>query len=220
MRREHDKISQTGPDEHTLLLLTGDDFVDHSIYQHTINNSGVTLSTESKYGVSYRFNGSAMLNVDIGDKRITDGVFTLEMWLKLDNTLKQYKCVADFCGHDNFYFDAADSRDGTLILIFTAPNWFPSNGWAHDGSVWLTTSWQHVAIVGDGTHNYIYHNGLRKTGTYYDAFARQLTMKNGKIRIGNIEYQNLSRYFKGYMEEIRLSNIVRYTDNFTPQSLR
>ncbi len=221
MKREHDKISQTGPDEHTLLLLTGDDFVDHSIYQHSVTNTNVTLSNTCKYNKSFYFGGNAKLNTNIGDRKITDGVFTLEMWLKLDNTSKQYKCVADFCNHSTMYFDASDNRDGTLVIMNGAASWQALGSSMYDRSVIFNTDWNHAAITGnDNGHNYFYLNGQKVTSGYFLSSTNIMHMANGLIQFGNINYGNLSRYFRGYMEEIRLSNIVRYTDNFTPQSLR
>lgn len=68
------------------------------------------------------------------------------------------------------------------------------------------------------------HDKISQTGpdehTLFLSCTNIMHMANGLIQFGNINYSNLSRYFRGYMEEIRLSNIVRYTDNFTPQSLR
>jgi hypothetical protein len=221
MKRQQEKKIQTGTDSHTLLLLTGDDFVDHSIYSHTVTNSGVTLSGEvSRFGSSYRFGGSAKINVDIGDKRITNGVFTLEMWIKLNDVVKSYKCVADFCNHSTMYFDASDNRDGTLVLMNGAASWQAYGSAMYNGSVVLSTDWNHVAIVGnDSGHNWLYLNGTKLTSGNYSSSTNVMSMANGKIQFGNIAL-NMSRYFKGYMEEIRLSNIVRYTDNFIPQSLR
>ena len=221
MKREHDKISQTGPDEHTLLLLTGDDFVDHSIYNHSVTNTNVILSDTCKYNKSFYFGGNAKLNTNMGDRKITDGKFTLEMWLKLDNTSKQYNCVADFCNHSTMYFDASDNRDGTLVIMNGAASWQSIGSFMRNGSVIFNTDWNHVAITGnDNGHNYFYLNGQKVTSGYFLSCTNIMHMANGLIQFGNINYSNLSRYFRGYMEEIRLSNIVRYTDNFTPQSLR
>jgi len=225
MRREHDKISQTGPDEHTLLLLTGDDFVDHSLYNHSVTNTNVTLSDTCKYNKSFYFGGNAKLNTDIGDKKITDGKFTLEMWLNLQST-SGYKCVADFCNHSTMYFDAADSRDGTLVLMNGSASWQAAGSYMCQGigqrvTIFNTNNWHHVAIVGnDNGHDWLYLDGVKLTSGAWSYGTNVMNMANGKIQFGNINYGNLSRYFQGYMEEIRLSNIVRYTDNFTPQSLR
>lgn len=226
MSRRHKKISgssPSGPDEHTLLLLTGDDFYDHSIYNHTVTNSGVTLDTaNAKFQSCYYFNGSSKLNTDIGAKKITNGTFTLEMWVKLSNTTKSYKCISDFCDHSTFYFDASDSRDGTLILMNGAASWQANGSYIYSSSksVLLSTAWMHVAIVGnDNGHNYLYINGVKQTGNYFESCTNIMHMSNGKIQFGNIAL-NMSRYLQGYLEEIRFSNVVRYTSNFIPQSFR
>lgn len=228
MSRRHKKItgsSPSGPDEYTLLLLTGDDFVDHSMYGNTVTNTNVTLSdTTKKYAKSYYFGGSAKLNVNIGNKKITDGVFTLEMWVNLSNVNKAYKCIADFCNHSTMYFDASDNRDGTVVIMNGAASWQASGSYMCNSSrsvIFTANTWHHVAIVGnDNGHNYLYLDGVKQTDGTFSSCTNVMHMANGLIQFGNINYGNLSRYFKGYMEEIRLSNIVRYTDNFTPQSFR
>ena len=224
MRPEHDNPTRTGPDEHTLLLLTGDDWVDHSMYGHTVTNSGVTLnSSDAKYQSCYYFNGAAKMNTNIGDRKITDGKFTLEMWVKLSDTSKSYKCISDFCDNSTFYFDASDNRDGTLILMKGAAGWQAKGSYIYPSSkaVLLSTTWMHVAVVGnDNGHNYLYINGIKQTGNYFESCTNVMTMANGKIQFGNKITSGYRRYLKGYLEEIRFSNVVRYTNNFTPQSIR
>ena len=210
MKRE--ELNRQSYDDHTLLLINGEDGIyDSSQYEHSISNTNVIISDNSMY-----FNGSAMLNTDIGDLRITNGVFTLEMWVKLANTAKQYKCIADFCNHSTMYFDASDNRDGTLVLINGAGSWQSTASQMSNYSVILTTNWQHIAIVGEGGHNYFYLNGTRVTGGKFDTCTNNMNMANGKIRFGNIVL-NMSRYFKGWMKHIGLYNIAKYTSNFTPQ---
>lgn len=224
MKKQHKKSIEPCPDEHTLLLLTGDDFIDHSIYNHTVTSTNVTLSDTCKYNKSYYFGGNAKLNTDIGDKKIIDGIFTLEMWLRLNNVSKSYKAVADFSNHQTMYFDASDNRDGTLVLINGVASWLSSGSYMYNSDravIFTANTWHHVAIVGnDNGHNWLYLDGQKLTNPNWSSCTNIMTMANGKIQFGNINYGNLSRYFQGYMEEIRLSNIVRYTDNFIPQSLR
>lgn len=210
MKRE--ETLRTSIETTPILYITGEDGIyDSSQYGHTISNTNVIISDNSMY-----FNGSAMLNTDIGDLRITNGVFTLEMWVKLANTAKQYKCIADFCNHSTMYFDASDNRDGTLVLINGAGSWQSTASQMSNYSVILTTNWQHIAIVGEGGHNYFYLNGQKVTGSLFDTCTNNMNMANGKIRFGNIAL-NMSRYFKGWMKHIGLYNIAKYTSNFTPQ---
>ncbi len=211
MKRE--EILRTSIETPPILYITGEaDIYDSSQYNHPITNTNVTIQDNSMY-----FNGSAMLNTDISDLKITNGIFTLEMWVKLENTAKQYKCIADFCNHSTMYFDASDNRDGTLILINGAGSWLSTASQMSNYNVILTTSWQHVAIVGEGGHNYFYINGNKVTGNKFDTCTNNMNMANGKIRFGNINYSNLSRYFKGWMKHIKLYNVAKYTSNFTPQ---
>lgn len=114
-------------------------------------------------------------------------------------------------------------RDGTLVLMNGAASWQANGSYLMDyrgKSVLFATTWKHVAIVGnDNGHNYMYIDGVKKTGDGFETCTNLMSMANGKIKFGNIAL-NMNRFFRGYMEEIRLSNVVRYTDNFTPQSYR
>lgn len=209
MKRE-EIIVQPAQDAHTLLLINGEDGIyDSSMYAHAITNQNVTIQDNSMY-----FGGNAMLNTDIGDKKITNGVFTFECWVKLANTQKQYKAIADFCNHSTMYFDASDSYYGTLILINGQYSWQSRESIMYNWSVLLTTSWQHFAIVGMGNQNRFYINGQMQTGGYFDTCINNLNMANGKVRIGNINLSGYTRYFRGWMKNIRLSNVARYTQNF------
>lgn len=215
MSRRH-IITESRTDLSTILLIQGEtEISDSSVYHHTIANTGVMIQDNSMY-----FDGSSMLNVNIGDLKITDGVFTLEMWLKLANVNKSYKCVVDLCDHQVLYFDASDNRDGTLVLVGGRASWQANGSYlmSADKNVFLSTQWQHVAIVGDGTKNRIFVNGILKTGYHFDNCTNLLNMGNGKIRFGNIAL-NMSRYYRGWMKHIRLSNVARYTGNFDVTNL-
>lgn len=220
MRKEYN-INQEQIDTHTLFQCNGDSLIDSSPYHRNITNYGVTVSDSGKFGKSLRFGGNGKFQIDLGDDKITDGVFTFECWIKLDNTSKSYKCIWDCCNHSIFYFDASDNRDGTLVLIAGAAAWQQPASMMKDGSVLFSaTDYVHVAIVGDGVRNKLYINGVEKTTSGWTGCTNKLNMTNGLITFGNINLSGLNRPLLGNLEEIRISNVARYTENFTPRSLR
>ncbi|WP_297419493.1 LamG-like jellyroll fold domain-containing protein [Clostridium sp.] len=72
-------------------------------------------------------------------------------------------------------------------------------------------TWYHVAYEYDGTNTYIYVDGtliFTGAGTYIQSYLCEL----------GLDYY--SRYpLYGYLDEFRVSNKIRWTSNFTPQTL-
>lgn len=79
-------------------------------------------------------------------------------------------------------------------------------------SAFTTGSWQHLAIVNNGSGLTIYRNGTQVATNANIATNNATT----NFRIGN-RSTNLLNY-NGYMDEFRISNIERYTTNFTPST--
>ena len=77
-------------------------------------------------------------------------------------------------------------------------------------------TWYHVAIVWDGSEFRAYVNGVKQTSTF--TFASHDT-NSYKPSIGAWNNNGTFTYFfNGKIDEVRVSNSVRYTDNFTPST--
>ena len=74
-----------------------------------------------------------------------------------------------------------------------------------------TDSWTHIAYVRQGTGRTLYVNGTQ-VGSGGSANMPQ----NGKVGIGYSPSAAPTQTWDGYIDEARLSNVVRYTSNFTP----
>lgn len=218
MRRDHN-VNPSIIDNDTLLLFHGDSFSNQSALTGvSVTNVGGVESVSGGYfdKAWYWSNSrSGYIQVDMGTvNKITNKIWTLDLWMKPTDIRKTCKCVADFCNHSIMYFDAADSRDGTMALMGGA-----GQNWNNNGKLWpapyladfTVNEWVHIAIVADGETNYYFKNGVLRHST-----PLPMVMNNGLVRFGNIALSGYSRYFRGYMSEIRLSKVARWTENFTP----
>ena len=81
------------------------------------------------------------------------------------------------------------------------------------GSVTFGT-WQHYALVKSGSKYMVFNNGnkvVEKTN------SNSIDPFSGSLFIGAYNYSaSWARKIKGYIDELRISNVARWTTNFTP----
>ena len=77
----------------------------------------------------------------------------------------------------------------------------------------LPNQWVHRAMVKNGTSLKIYQNGNLFLDT---TISNSINMTNNKIRFSTVWSENTG--LSGYMDEFRISDIVRWTGNFTPST--
>lgn len=195
-------------DTNTLLLLHGEDLTDSSKYRHTVTNSGVTVSTtQSKFGSkSLYFNGSSRLSISpVNLFEFGTGDWTFDAWVyPLSQSI------------DNFFFSGTaygalfigrQSGNGTLGIGRSNVAW--------DNAITSTlmlNTWNHVAYVKSSGKIYFFING-NLIGSANNAISYGVL--GGVLNIGS---QGANYYFNGYMDEVRMSSVARWTENFTPPS--
>ena len=195
-------------DEHTLLLLHCDDYSDRSMYGIELMDKSAQVSTEqSKFGgKSMYFNGSTRLSIDDVSARIFDfgtGDFTVEAWI-----------YPEEISTDNFIFSG--SADGSFFFGRQTGNF--NLGIGRTGVLWdsvapvpmQANTWSHVAAVRSKGQVSLYVNG-NQTGPLANTNA--YSMAGFIACIGS---QGTNYYYKGYMDEIRVSNVARWTESFVP----
>ena len=194
------------PDENTLLLLHGEDLTDGSIYGHTVTNSGVSVSSaQSKFGgSSLYFNGSSRLFISPVDLfEFGTGDWTFDAWVY---PLSQ--------SNDNFFFSGA--ANGALFMGRSTGNSTLGIGRANvawDNTIASTlalNTWNHVAYVKSSNKIYYFVNG-KLIGSANNTISYGIL--GGVLNIGS---QGANYYYSGYMDEVRMSNVARWTANFTP----
>ena len=196
-------------DEHTLLLLHCDDYSDSSMYGIELMDKSAQVSTEqSKFGgKSMYFNGSTRLSIDDVSARIFDfgtGDFTVEAWI-----------YPEEISTDNFIFSG--SADGSFFFGRKGSN---TIGIGRANILWDTeapvatpaNTWSHVAVVRNNGLVYFYVNGTQY-GTGITMNTNAYSMAGFMAYIGS---QGSNLYYKGYMDEIRVSNVARWTESFVP----
>lgn len=195
-------------DPNTLLLLHSEDLTDSSKYGHTVTNSGVTVSAaQSKFGgKSLYFNGNSRLSINPVDLfQFGTGDWTFDTWVY---PLSQ--------SNDNFFFSGANY--GAIFVGRAGGNSTLGIGRASiawDSTVTSTlilNAWNHVAYVKSAGKIYYFVNG-KLVGSANNTISYGIP--GGELNIGS---QGANYYFKGYMDEVRMSNVARWTENFTPPS--
>lgn len=201
-----------GIDEHTLLLLHGENLEDSSQYHVTITNTGTTVSAaKSRFGgASLYFNGQSRLNAPAIDFGSSD--FTVDWW---------ENCDAMTGSSGSRFSDAfvTNSKYGNLLIgwknmLFMSSN-FTSWNIIQGGAVMDSTvgEWVHWAFVRHGTEFKSYKNGkLFYSATITEPIAYS---PQSQLAIGQWKQSNPDA-FKGHIDEFRISNIARWTADFTP----
>lgn len=205
-------------DVHTLLLMHGNDLTDASMYQCSITNTGSTIgiSSSGKYDKALSWGSTTNGYLDVVLPKTLGTTFTVECWIYLSDLTNSYKTICDFNGHSRLFWEIWETNRGPCFFVGNG-SWQQTNiMWGNPASVALNqaafsiNNWYHVALVGNGSNVKSYVNGnLTTTSAFYPVFVNQ------NLRIGNIA-MDLSRYYRGLISEFRVSDIQRYTSNFTP----
>ena len=225
-------VNGAGDDNNTVLLLHMDgnegsnSFIDQSTIAHPVTPYGdAKISTaNSKFGGSSLYlDGSGdylsipsnpALNLGTDD-------FTIEFWTYSMNQSVPYP---------NYLASEAGWYSGSFAIRFDA--W--GNGqseryglfWNPYGDPLLTSSssypenvWRHVAVVRhSGTLRY-FVEGVEVASTSAGAGTAIDLSFGGYLRIGASGWDGSNGFVNDYIDEVRISNIARYTSNFNPPTI-
>lgn len=196
-------------DPNTLLLLHGEEIVDSSLYNVNLTNLGVfTSADQKKFGSkSLYFNGSSALlfphtTIVYGDKD-----FTIDWW--------------EYCTDVNGMTRYSTMYDGNsgMSVGYSGTGLYMARSFAWDMLAIEKTAfsvtlneWVHWALVRNGNSVKTYRNGKEFTSATVSGAVQAVTSNMCVGAHGGGNYQ----YFKGYIDEFRISNIARWTANFTP----
>lgn len=200
-------------DENTLLLLHGDDLSDSSKNGLTITNSGVVVSdVQSKFGgKSLYFNGSSRITfpaINFGS-----GDFTIDWWEYVTSSSSKCRFASSYTSESSVYGGLVCGYGGTNLYAGSAIN---NSFNIVNGTAMLSNTlntWVHWAIVRNGTTLITYRNGVKFASVAFSgslAYSTNYPAVIGDYRAGD------HAQFIGYIDEFRISNIARWTANFTP----
>jgi len=178
------------------ITVTGN--VHHSLDQAKFNNSSI------------EFDGSGD-NLQVADSSDFDfgtGDFTFEFWVYKQTSGKMSAFeTRTYSGSGGVGFNLEFASDGKF-------EWYDgsiSGTLPKDPNPISLNTWTHYACVRNGTTFTMYRDGS-SVGTPLTGDSSSQSSSRGPI-IG--EVANGDNDFDGYMDEIRLSNVARYTSNFT-----
>ena len=137
------------------------------------------------------------------------GSFTIECWIYRSGTQTQ---MVPFGAYNSWVrWETHVDGDWNLML-----------GWdgteRHVGGTWSIDTWYHIALVGEsgGLFRFFVDGVLKHTGTK----DTSMNWHNG-FSIGDVynKQGSSSNYaFEGYIDELRISDSVRYVEDFTPDT--
>lgn len=190
-------------DENTVLLLHGDEIADSSQHNQAVTNNGVSVSTaQSKFGKSLYFNGSSALRVDAGaDFDFGTGDFTIDCWCYPTKRQEGHFLNGTIAGAIFFGLNSS----GLVGLGRRAVAW--------DNRVATAlplNTWSHVAVSRRNSAVKIFVNGTEMLSA---SNTTSYGLNGGLACIGD---ESGSCYFVGYVDELRISNVARWTASFTP----
>ncbi len=196
-------------------------FTDASSQGHTIGQSSGRWNTApggalgGSAGINTSWNGNGYVyisNTNSFIHQMGSSDFTIEMFVK---------SVGSTSHHGIYGFDDSGTQQGQFATNPGGTNgaiyWWgtKTNGaWdmgsetriTDDNMNGLQNSWQHIAVVRNGTNFYGYSNGTRKS-TWTGSGA--LIDENSGVRFGATG--NVTTTNGGYLDQIRISNNARYT---------
>jgi hypothetical protein len=99
-----------------------------------------------------------------------------------------------------------------LALSYNNSNYFISTT---GGTTLSNDTWYHVAVVKNGTSYKVYLDGTSETNLGGTS-SSTLGTGGGRWHLGALETAELTYPANGYIDEVRISKLARYTSNFTP----
>lgn len=200
-------------DKNTLLLLHGEAIEDASPKAAAITNSGVTVSaTQSVFGgSSLYFNGSSRLDVNIADIGLDlNGDWTIDFWkyATANTNTSAYVCMPN--GQRGFVIGSPSGGYNRIFAGDTGGDWtfIPVS----DIGVATINAWEHIAVVKKDATIYAFENGVLYATI---ATSGTITMTD-VLTIGYRSTTTNTGGFTGYLDELRISNVARWTSDFTP----
>lgn len=200
-----------GIDNNTLFYSRGDSFTDLSLTPKTITNSNAVIVDAGKFGKCFDTNNgcltSSLLIPSTAD-------FTIDFWFKQLALKNSAIFRANVSGTIGYYGGVGINTlvDGTVALLMS----YNGTSWAINencGSVNIN-EWNHISIIRSAGNVSVYINGVLKKQI---SISTNGLFQSSIFTIGRSQSTDTSTsLFNGYISDFRVSNIARWTTNFTP----
>jgi len=217
----------------TILLIHSDTTNDNTTFSDASTNDHTITVTNTKHSSSFaKFGATSMYftgsvgNLTIPDHNDFDfgttDDFTMEAWIYKDFWKSSIDESVFSKGTNTFlmFWPGTTADNGGNIYI-SGPRGY--KGW--NGDTFSLDNWHHVAFVrtdgtlSDTTNHKVFIDGTERSQVTYG------TLVNGEedfddnadtFNIGKRPSATPAYDFEGYMDEICISNVARYSSNFTP----
>ena len=217
-------VGQGGLDANCVLLLHCDGadgttlFPDASASNHAMSRAQIKVDTgQSKFGgASAQFQGATgqwITTPDSPDWYFAAGDFTIDFWMRFNATTDQVLIGQWDVSAGNGGWYLMYTAGGTLQFTYRDSNNVAQAVTRGIGGAAVGT-WYHYAVVRSGGAIKIFVNG-QQVGTDYAIGAASLYNSPNALNIGSFTGTGNSPA-NGWMDEIRISKVARWTSNFTP----
>ncbi len=197
-------------------------FIDSSSNAYHLDNlrgTAPTYNQSGKFSTSVNFNGNGAryrTDATVPNLRIT-GNITVEAWVyKTAAAVSQQSIVSKWDNsalNRRAYNLTLDSN--SLPIFYVSPDGTSSVASRVTSSIALPlNSWVHLAGVYDGSKLYIFVNGVLQGSNNYSG---GISNQPADFFIGAaVQFEGVTAYFDGKIDEVRVSNTARWTSGFTP----
>lgn len=172
----------------------------------TCQNDAQLDTAQKKFGsASLYLDGTDYINTpDSSDYDFGTGAFTIDFWVRFE---------ADPAGKK--FYSVGLYTEGPAVLLSATDEFrfYIDESSGYDKFQWSpnTNEWYHIACVRDASQNtYVFIGGVEKvSGT--DSANINIS---ANTTIGR--WTGIADYIQGWVDEFRISNVARWTSNFTP----
>jgi hypothetical protein len=195
----------------TSLLLTAQNsnLIDSTIKNNfTIVGNVITSTSIVKAGAtSMYFDGSSYAFANDFPNHFSSGDFTVELWYYATSFPNNMPLVD---------YNPVGARNAAYFTLWITsigqPYYYTIGANRIIGTSTLLNTWNHVAVVRLGTSTKMYVNGVVQSTTYAD--SNIYLSSAGRPFIGADSASPTGSKFFGYIDDLRISNVARYTSNF------
>jgi hypothetical protein len=183
------------------------------VYGNAMTNHGAALTTTNpKFGTASLNLTGNYVSVAHNSNFVPTGDFTIEGWLNYTSG-NNYVLIAKRSGTGVTAWFLLDLFSG--IFAYVAQGGMTQIG----NSVATPTAgtWHHFAIVRSGTNCMFFWDGVQQ-GATLTGVSGSITDNGDAITIGASGTDGSLQANAVQMDDIRISNVARYTTNFTPPS--
>jgi len=190
-----------------------------AVGRHTLTAVGdAQISTaQAKFGQSLLLSGTGYVSTpDSDDWHFGAGDFTLECWVRRAETGVDHRIIGQYkIDNTDYAFESWIGTDNKVSFLYSTngSSWNNIGGYTGTATIAANT-WTHIAFVRYGTTIKTYINGTEDRS--WSVGTGSLHNSTGDLWIGASHFGNGQFKMNGHIDELRVSNVARWTANFTP----